>query len=519
MMRTFRTDEIDFDTLTPEENDYIYNGLDCLMTHEIVDKLQPLLDKNTTQIYRFTRALLNPALEMTFRGIAIDPRRRQILIAELEKKQAEVGGLLNELALAFWGQELNAQSPKQCCDFFYGFLGCPPQYKRGSKGPSSDDKALEKLRVYFYARPFIYLIKEFRDIGKKLSSLRARTSPDGRMRGSFKPTGTETGRFSSSADGFGDGLNLQNQNEHAKRMYVADPGKKLAYIDLEQAESRMLAAFIYALFGDSSYLDACESGDLHTTVCKMIWNDLQWPGDNASGDRAVADQIFYRHFSYRDMSKRGGHGTNYYGKAPHMASQLNVPVELMLRFQNEYFRAFPGIPEYHDWIIYTLQTSRTLVNPFGRKRIFFGRPSDDSTLREAIAHMPQSSIGDLMNLGMWKVWHKFGRGSFDLLAQVHDAILIQYPEHREDQIIPALLAEIPHPLKARDRQVIIPCTADVGWNWSKHDPKKKLWADTNPDGLMEYSGHDKRKRTETGSATNQLLDFRLSDISRIRRNG
>jgi hypothetical protein len=120
--------------------------------------------------------------------------------------------------------------------------------------------------------------------------------------------------------------------------------------------------------------------------------------------------------------------------------------------------------------------------------------------------MPQSSIGDLMNLGMWKAWHKYGHQQVQFLAQVHDAILVQYKEELEDEIIPLLLALLPHPLKARDREVIIPCTADVGWNWSKHDPKKKLWADTNPDGLMEYNGHDNRQRTEVIEAKANLLD-------------
>lgn len=505
-MKVYDTSEVDLDSLPQREVDYIYNGLDCLITHELVDRLRPKLDKHTSQIHDFTFALQAICVDMSIRGILINPAARARIIKDTRKKLDEALANLNELAIAFWGKPLNPKSPKQCGEFFYDFLRLPPVYAKGRKNPTTDDKALEKFKIYFYAKPFVSLIKTCRDLKKKLEALEARISPDGRMRGSFKATGTETGRFSSSKNVFNEGLNLQNQNEYAKRMYVADPGYKLAYIDLEQAESRMLAAFIYALFGDSAYLDACESGDLHTTVCKMIWPELDWPNDNGKGDRAIADLPFYRHFSHRDMSKRGGHGTNYYGKAAHMASQLNVDTILMQNFQENYFRAFPGIPEYHEWIIRTLQTSRTLINPFGRKRIFFGRPGDDATIREAIAYMPQSSIGDLMNLGMWKAWHKYGHRQVQFLAQVHDAILVQYKEELEDEIIPLLLALLPHPLKARDREVIIPCTADVGWNWSKHDPKKKLWADTNPDGLMEYNGHDNRQRTEVIEAKANLLD-------------
>ncbi|WP_417436440.1 DNA polymerase [Idiomarina abyssalis] len=504
-MKIYDTSEVDLQSLPQREIDYIYNGLDCCITHELVDKLTPKLDTYTSQIHDFTSSLQNICLDMTLSGILIDQQAKSRIVRETTKKLDEAQSLLDSLAEALWGKPLNPKSPKQCQEFFYGFLGLPPIYKRGSKGPTTDDAALEQLQTYFWARPFISLIKTVRDYKKKLEALNAKISPDGRMRGQFKATGTETGRFSSSKNVFNEGLNLQNQNEFAKRMYVADPGYKLAYIDLEQAESRMLAAFIYGLFGDSSYLDACESGDLHTTVCMMIWPDLQWTSD-PKANRAIADTNFYRHFSHRDMSKRGGHGTNYYGKPAQMAKNLNVSPVLMTNFQESYFSAFPGIPEYHEWVIRTLQTTRTLINPFGRKRIFFGRPSDDSTIREAIAYMPQSSIGDLMNLGMWKVWKKYGRQSVQLLAQVHDAILFQFPESLEHTLIPDLLNLIPHPLQARDREVWIPCTAETGWNWAHIDPKKRLWPDTNPDGLKEYTGNDTRQRGENPKKANSILD-------------
>ena len=504
-MLHYNTAEIDLESLSDRELDYIYNGLDCCITHELVDKLRPKLDQHTKQIHDFTFALQAICMDMSLSGILIDQKIRSIIMHKTEQERNEALELLNELALALWGKPLNPDSPKQCAEFFYNFLGLPKQYKRGSKGPTTDDSALEVLKNYFYARPFVSLIKTTRDLKKKLEALNARVSPDGRMRAQFKATGTETGRFSSSKNVFGEGLNLQNQNEFAKRMYVADPGYKLAYIDLEQAESRMLAAFIYALFGDSSYLDACESGDLHTTVCKMIWPELDWP-NTPKEDKALAESPFYRHFSHRDMAKRGGHGTNYYGKPPHMAKQLNVDTILMANFQEAYFKAFPGIPRYHQWIIETLHTTRTLINPFGRKRIFFGRPDADETLREAIAFLPQSSIADLMNLGLWKVWHKYGRQAVQVKNQVHDAMLIQYREQDEDELIPAILNLIPHPLRARDREIIIPCTAETGWNWGKYDPKKKLWEDQNPDGLKEYEGHDSRQRSEIPKTKNSLLD-------------
>ena len=149
-MKIYDTSTADLNALSEREVDYIYNGLDCCITHELVDKLRLKLEPKTTgQICRFTGALQNICLDMTLTGIRIDPVAKQKVILETEKKRDEAQALLDELSLAFYGQTINPKSTKQCAEFFYGFLGIPPQYKRGTKGPTTDDAALEKLRVYF----------------------------------------------------------------------------------------------------------------------------------------------------------------------------------------------------------------------------------------------------------------------------------------------------------------------------------------------------------------------------------
>ena len=54
---------------------------------------------------------------------------------------------------------------------------------------------------------------------------------------------------------------------------------RMAYCDLEQAESRTVGAIIYRLFGDSAYLNVQECGDPHSLVCSMGWTNLPWPED------------------------------------------------------------------------------------------------------------------------------------------------------------------------------------------------------------------------------------------------
>ena len=146
---------------------------------------------------------------------------------------------------------------------------------------------------------------------------------------------------------------------------------------------------------------------------------------------------FYREFSFRDMAKRGSHLSNYMGTAWTAARSLKVPLSIMEDFQARYCRgdaargispAFPGIPRWWGWTAEQLQTTRCLTTPFGRRRHFFGRPGDDTTLREAIAFLPQSTTADRMNLGLWRVWRQLELGGpVQLLAQTYDSITFQYP--------------------------------------------------------------------------------------------
>jgi DNA polymerase I-like protein with 3'-5' exonuclease and polymerase domains len=385
--------------------------------------------------------------------------------------------------------------------------------KKGVRSISTDREALEKLSDYFIAAPFVSLILAARGTRKLLGVLRSGVGNDGRMRCTYNVCGTETGRWASSSSVWGDGTNLQNITDELRRMFVADPGYVLLYVDGEQAESRAVGFIQGELFGDWRYLDACEAGDLHTTVTQLVWPTLGWTTD-AKRNRAIADAVFYRWFTYRDMAKRGGHGTSYYGQAWTMAKHLKVPQGLIETFQQKFAygsdragtgAAFPAFPLWWKRTAAQLTTKQSITTFMGRERTFFGRPGDDSTLREAIAYEPQSAVGDIVNKGILQIWRKFPEAQ--VLAQIHDAGLFQIPETRLD-LIPAICKAFQVPVRGRSgRELIIPAEAKVGWNWASYEMDKpvdkRTHKDGNPDGLRKYSPQrgDDRKRTEDPEAS------------------
>ena len=227
----------------------------------------------------------------------------------------------------------------------YDVLKLPEVRKRNERGEmvrTVNRDALERLQIHFIAQPIISHILALRDFGKKIGVLETKIDSDGRLRTSYNIAGTTTGRFSSSLNDFGSGGNLQNIEERLRRIFVADPGMKFANIDLEQADSRNIGALCYNVFRDAKYLDACESGDLHTTVAKMSRPELPWSGD-LHADRGIAERPYYRHHTLRHVCKVFGHGTNYLGSPFEMSKHTKIEQSIIKDFQALYFSTFPAI--------------------------------------------------------------------------------------------------------------------------------------------------------------------------------
>jgi DNA polymerase I-like protein with 3'-5' exonuclease and polymerase domains len=483
----FQTGETDFNNLQRFESDAIYNGLDCCLTEEIKNVQLRLLKKNpySTLIYKFERALQAPILYMNIKGVKIDRVQCIKMIAKITKRQTKIREFLNEIGQVVWGKDINPNSPAQLKTVLYDIFKLPLQYvfTKGVKKITTNENALQNLVLYIYARPLIKCILALRECTGKLSVLKV-CMQDKRLKSFYNIPGTVTGRLASSSSVFGEGTNAQNITEELRIVQIADVGKKLCYIDLEQAESRDVAY----LSQDIEYITACEGGDLHTLVAMMIWPGLPW-NSSLIHNKKIAKTKFYRHWSYRDMGKRGGHATNYYGQARNIAKNLKVPGKIMVDFQKAYFTAFNGLPEWHRSVIQQLQTKGYNITPFGRFRQFFGRVTDASTIREAINHEPQSICADYIDLGLWLVWKKYP--NIQILGQVHDAILFQYNEKDEDSIIPTVRKCLDIKLKIHDRILRIPSEAATGWNCSKYSKD-------NLNGLKVFTTHDTRTRIIEG---------------------
>jgi hypothetical protein len=249
-----------------------------------------------------------------------------------------------------------------------------------------------------------------------------------------------------------------------------------------------------------AYLDACESGDLHTIVCKMVWPDeldgQPWPEDASLWKKFCDGIISHGQDSFRQLSKKGGHGTNYYGTPRTMGKHLHTPTTIIAGFQKKYFYSYPAIPLWHNYVIQQIQQTGTITTLFGRRRMFFGRSNDASTHRKAIAYEPQSCTGEQIDRGLLQIWRS--HPEVQLLNQVHDSVLFQLPFEDAAGQVPKVMQtmQVEKTLK-HDRKFLIPLDAAGGWNWGyrteKKDETTTLKIVENPYGLSKWRGSEERK--------------------------
>jgi hypothetical protein len=269
---------------------------------------------------------------------------------------------------------------------------------------------------------------------------------NGRILYSLNPHGTDTGRLASKEHHFWCGLQIQNipRGTVVKSTLMADDGFLLGESDLEQAESRDTAY----ITGDKNLIRAVSSGkDFHSTNASSFfgipYGDIYDDATHKTLDKKV-----------RDLAKRVNHGASYNmgwnvlintmgeDKIQEAGTLLGLPKKWSLRqiaehLLKQFELSYPVVRnDYQDWIRYKVALDHLLVGASGWTRYCFSDPSKSKTaLNGYIAHCPQSLNAMTLNAAWMKVFYEVALpnpNDFKLLAQVHDSILFQYREGRED---------------------------------------------------------------------------------------
>lgn len=229
--RYWKDDNKEWDAKGKLSEHFLYNGEDGIRTFEIhLRQLEVIKQLKIEHLWEKELLKHRLAFSMSSRGVRMNMQKKAELSVELGyASQQRVARLLKlvpqslidernggptyrkKLGQAkqqvFWPSSTTQQKT-----LFYDILGMSGQTHRKTRQPTLDKEALPKLKKkYPWAQTIFDILLELRSINVFASTfVNARVDPDGRMRTSFNPAGTETFRWSSSTNAFGTGCNFQN---------------------------------------------------------------------------------------------------------------------------------------------------------------------------------------------------------------------------------------------------------------------------------------------------------------------
>lgn len=453
---------------------YAYNCRDTVGTFQgMLGQRKDLTSRDLLELHDSYLTKLFPAVaEMCSRGFPVSAERYAALRAEVF---AHYEGELTELRKHPGAEKLNPKSNQQVKAFLSGGergYDIPKKYDAKTKSykPSTDEKALKKLRGKYPDDPALTHLLKLAKAGKALSSyLSFKPDADGRMRYQIIASATETCRMAGYCDPWDNGFNPQttpggNKGINVKRVFECAPGKLFLQADLKQAESR----FVAYDSADLNLIQALEDPgrDIHWEVACEILRTL-------GKDVPEKKDKFWR-----QLGKKSGHGANYSMKEATFIESCIGEMDVVFSRKEahaileSYHALFPGIRMWHHRLRQELGIKRMLTTPLGHQRYFFGR-LDDNMFREGYAYRPQTTIPAITNQLMLFLLSRRAEGAYDfgLLLQNHDSLLLEVSACGSDLSLIAkdcLNTKLWHPkVELAGGHLIIPTDIEVAQNYGE----------------------------------------------------
>lgn len=429
-----------------------YNAMDCAVTIECAEVLRSKLKKlGLWDVYEMGRRVLPHALRMSERGLRYDTQEAQRLRARTERSLARRQKVLNGRL----GYELNVNSHAKVKTALK---------EHGLSVPDTEQKTLlsalplaptRKARKII--RGIIYCRRESKFISTYLG---ASPSADGRIRTTLNPFGTETGRWSGGLFLITEGANLQTVPPAWKSTLKADDGKVFWMADYSQIEARIVAYLAEDKRAISIFEDP--NGDIHRENSAVIFGKA--PADVTDMERYVG--------------KTGVHALNYGIGAGGLADSINkraletgifVDRPLAKKVRDAYISKFDALVAWQDKVWAEGKKAKRMTNPFGRRRIFTGPLTGigaEHTKGEMLAFFPQSSVPDLLNLALCDLCDNPPCEGFEVLLNIHDALMGQGPAELVELWAPAIRKAMSIPFEVNGHTITIPVEIKVGDRWS-----------------------------------------------------
>lgn len=433
------------------EQFFRYNGKDTCVNYEIDEveeiELQRLQDTYNVPLVKFFYEYVMKKhafyLKMENRGWKVDFEKK----AYLKKTYEDMHRTVHAKLVSLVGYEVNTKSHPQIFQLLYQALKFPTM----KKTPTSEDTIVSLLGNHCKGKnaeikaEILETILEDRRVRDQLSrQINFQPDYDGRCKTSYKITGTETARTSTNilqkpVRPKKIGLAFHTISKHGRlakdirSMFIPDEGKVIIKADASQAEARIVSV----LGEDWDLLKAFDTVDIHRRTAGLIFN-LSQSLILTEAKLPIIDYL-EKDGPERFCGKKTRHAGNYDMKKRRFMTEFNTDAQkfnIDMRVSEwragqmlELFHAAsPRIKgKFHKDIQDALESTRVLINPYGRVRLFNGLFDEDLS-KEGYAHIPQSTVADLVGHAALAADEEFG-GDAEVYfcSEDHDALAIQAP--------------------------------------------------------------------------------------------
>lgn len=439
-----------------QEDKAKYNALDALITFKCAEVLKNLIQAYLViPSFELERDSIEPAIFMALRGLKLNVEMKKALRDEFVQKLNTTELTLNNL-IAPLGLDIKWSSPKQLKELLYDKLKLPTQSKINTKGirvDSTDEKSLIALQMKVN-HPIIDLILKYREYSKVLSTYLPEDTKS-LFKTSYNITGTNTGRWSSSENILFTGDknvttgNLQNipsrgEGKIVRKIFTAPSKPYLIQADYIQAE----AVIVAYLCQDDGMKEIFNTGkDIHKITAALMYG---------IPIEEVTDK-------QREEGKTIRHAMGYCMGVGTLSIKLKCSRKKAQFLYDRFFQIHPRIRLWHQRIDIQLKKTRTLVTPLGRKRVFYDRLTEYS-LKAAVAYVPQSIVGDLLNKSLVKFYNLYGE-QYSPVMQLHDAFYVEGEECEISDIINKMRECMTWPIRIEGDICTLGVDFKVGKNW------------------------------------------------------
>jgi len=298
---------------------------------------------------------------------------------------------------------------------------------------------------------------------------------DGAIHSFQSPWGTETTRFSHSSTwlfkpGSYNLTCLPKKTALANPLYrvrdciIPHEGRLLGAADYSQAEARWCAWIANDPVRMKLYRDGIDHYKWFVALLK--WEDETRWREVSKEDRNSIGKVGVLSGQYQVGWKTLMDAVN----ADFELHGVAINAKTAKAMEDIWPNMMPRTPEWWEEVKVAVLVDGYTINPFGRKRIYFGRKDSESArravVREAIADGPQSANAMAINRAIRKIYELYDPHLLRILMNVHDEVLFDFKAKDMKKVVRVVKDVMEEPFDVDGRELVIPAEVNVtSTNW------------------------------------------------------